>query len=310
MGYLCAADPCFFFSCIDDANWCVMNGANTSSGSRGTFGGQVGVLLVHGLAGAPAEFRFVAQGLGRAGHTVFCPLLPGLAAGTDISERSSWKEWYTALEAAHDELKSRCDIILVGGMSAGAVLALRLARERHADVHGLILFSPTLWPNGWAIPRSFILFRLVMYKWFARLFHFRQRPPFGIKDERIRKAVVECVLKDQDRLGGGRLWEFKAIVDDVRRGLAMVNQPAHIFHAREDDQSDLGTAETIARSLGGPVELTILDDSYHLITFDRQRSVVVDRTVEFVFQITQRVLERRAMVESALAPAPSLSRPA
>jgi carboxylesterase len=247
---------------------------------------------------------------------VLCPLVPGLAAGTDASELSSWKDWYAALEAAHDELRSRCEIILVGGISAGSVLALRLARERHANVHGLILFSPTLWPNGWAIPRSFILFRLIFYKWFARLFRFRQRPPFGLKDERVRNVFADRL---QDRLGGGLLWEFKAMVADVKRRLAMVNQPAHIFHAREDDQSDLGTAEIIALSLGGPVELTILDDSYHLITFDRQRSVVVDRTVEFVFQITQRVLERRAvvdlkrrsaMVESALAPAPSLSRPA
>ena len=36
------------------------------------------------------------------------------------------------------------------------------------------------------------------------------------------------------------------------------------------------------KKLGGRVEMTVLDDSYHMITIDRQRQVVVDRTASFV----------------------------
>ncbi len=278
---------------------------NAYRGSHVIAGGPIGVLMVHSLGGNPAELRFVAQGLARAGHTVYCPLLPGFGAGTDSSGLSSWKDWYTALEAAHDELKSRCDVILVSGISAGSILALRLARERPADVHGLILFSPTIWPNGWAIPKSFNLFNLILYKWFARLFRFRPRPPFGIKDERIRKVVIEsfkadyCPIGDLFGWGGGLIWEFKALARDVKRRLAVISQPTHIFHPRDDDQSDLTNAVAIARGLGGPVELTILDDSYHLVTLDRQRSVVVERTVDFARRLTQGIEEQAAVVRLA-----------
>ncbi len=278
---------------------------NAHRGSYVNLGGRIGVLLVHSLGGNPAELRFVAQGLAHAGHTVYCPLLPGFGAGTDASGLSSWKDWYAALEAAHDELKSRCDIILVGGISAGSILALRLARERPADVHGLILFSPTVWPNGWAIPKSFKLFNLILYKWFARLFRFRARPPFGIKDERIRKVIIEsfksdnCPIGDLFGWGGGFVWEFRALARDVKRRLAMISHPTHIFHPRDDDQSDLANAVLIARGLGGPVELTILDDSYHLVTLDRQRSVVVERTVDFARRLTERIEERAAVVRLA-----------
>jgi carboxylesterase len=285
-----------------------MNKIEKINGYRGSHvipGGPTGVLLIHSLGGNPAELRFVAQGLARAGHTVYCPLLPGFGAGTDSSGLSSWKDWYTALEAAHDELKSRCDVIVVGGISAGSILALRLARERPADVHGLLLFSPTIWPNGWAIPKSFHLFRLVMCKWFARLFHFRLRSPFGIKDERIRNVVVGSFKSDDCRFGGlfgwggGLVFEFKALARDVKRRLALISQPTHIFHPRDDDQSDLTNAVAIARGLGGPVELTVLDDSYHLVTLDRQRSVVVERTVDFACRLMQSIEERAHLVRLA-----------
>ncbi len=62
-------------------------------------GGRVGVLLVHSLGGNPVELRFVAQGLARAGYTVYCPLLPGLGGGTDSLGLSSWRDWYAAHRA-------------------------------------------------------------------------------------------------------------------------------------------------------------------------------------------------------------------
>lgn len=281
-----------------------MNNKEKFTGFRGSLvipGGRVGVLLVHSLGGNPIELRFVAQGLARQGYTVYCPLLPGLGGGTDVSGLSTWKDWYRAIETAHDELKARCDVILVGGLSAGAMVALRLARERPQDVHGVMLFAPTIWPNGWAVPRSFYLFKLVHQKWFARLFHFRQRAPFGIKDERIRNFVIESFKSDERPIedlfgrGGGLVFEFMKLAKDVRKGLSRIKQDTAIFHPREDDQSALWNAQILQSKLGGLVETTVLDDCYHMVTLDRQRSIVVDRAVDFAVRLTQRLEEKAAV---------------
>lgn len=264
-------------------------------------GGRVGILLVHSLGGTPVELRFVAQGLARQGHTVYCPLLPGLGGGTDVSGLSSWEDWYQALEAAHDELCQHCDVILVGGLSAGSMLALRLARERPETVKGVLAFAPTLWPNGWAIPLTFHCFKMVQQKWVAKLFRFRQRAPFGIKDERIRNFLIDTIKSDDSTLedlfarGGGLVWEFKRLVKDVKAGLSQTLQPTVIFHPRTDDQSDLSNANYLARHLGGPVELTVLDDSYHMVTLDRQRSIVSERTNDFVRRLSTRIEEKEAI---------------
>ena len=264
-------------------------------------GGPIGVLLVHSLGGSPAELRFVAQALARSGYTVHCPVIPGLAGGTDVSGLSRWTDWYSAVEAAHAALAAQCEVVLVGGLSAGSILALRLAAMRPDKVQGLMLFAPTLEPNGWAIPWYFKFFHLVRERFTARLFHFQQRAPYGIKDERIRKFVMDSFASGQRPIedlfgrGGIMVFEFLRLVREVRRLLGSIRQHTLIFHPRHDDQSDLANAMTLQRKLAGTVEVCVLDDSYHMVTLDRQRVYVVDRTIDFTHRLTERIAEAAAV---------------
>ncbi len=68
--------------------------------------GRVGVLLIHGLGGTPVELRFIAQGLARAGHTVYCCQLAGHCGTPEELRRSGWRDWYASVEEAHDKLSA------------------------------------------------------------------------------------------------------------------------------------------------------------------------------------------------------------
>ena len=278
-----------------------MNNKDKTSGLQGEIklaGGRIGVLLVHSLGGSPIELRFLAHGLARQGYTVLCPLIPGLTGGTDVLGLSRWQDWFAAVEAAHDELSAQCDTVIVGGLSAGSMLALRLAQTRPDRVSGLMLLAPTMWPNGWAIPKALHLFKLVRQTWFARLFRFRQRAPYGIKDERIRNFVIESFRGDGRNVddvfgrGGGMVLQFRRLVAEVKRSLGTVRQHTIVFHPRHDDQSDLSNAMTLMRRLGGLVEGGILDDCYHMGTLDQQRHIVMERSIDFVGRLTARDVEQ------------------
>lgn len=74
--------------------------------------------------------------------------------------------------------------------------------------------------------------------------------------------------------------------------LGEIKQPVLILHPREDDIADMSNAWEIQRAVAGSVEMVVLEDSYHNVTIDRQRHVVVDRVGGFVARIVEKVSKR------------------
>ena len=76
----------------------------------------------------------------------------------------------------------------------------------------------------------------------------------------------------------------------MKPNLRKVRQPALIVHPREDDISDLSNAIYLQRNLGGLAECLVLDDSYHIVTVDRQRDILIDRAANFVEFVERRIV--------------------
>ena len=254
-------------------------------------GGPVGFLLIHGLGGTPVEMRFVARGLARAGYTVHCPQLAGHCGRFEDLRATGWKDWYHSVQTAHRELRNTCKKVIVGGLSMGAILALHLAAEYPMDVHATTLFAPTLKLDGWGVPWYSIFFTLVRSEWSANLVRFAERDPYGIKDPRVRALVTAAINSGDSSQAGqmcnpGRVMlEMRRLVAVVRHELRRIRQPTLIVHPRHDDRASLGNAAYLQGALGGRVETCVLDDSYHVVTVDRQRDIVVERAAAFAKRI-------------------------
>ncbi len=249
-------------------------------------GGATGVLLVHGLCGTPTEMRFIANGFAREGYTVSCPQLAGHCATMADLEESTWQEWYQTAEKALIELSARCGKVIVAGLSTGAVLALMLAANHPDKVKGLALYSPTLWLNGRQIPWYARMFRVVTFKAFARLIKFPAPLEFGIKDARLRAFIKKALATPGAppvpfKTPGGAVLERRWLVDATLKLIGRITQPVLIIHPREDDYAGLSNATYLQETLAGPVDLVVLEDSYHLVTIDRQRGVVLERSLEY-----------------------------
>ncbi len=261
--------------------------ANDQSFRVGT--GRSGILLIHGLASNPVEMRFIASGLARAGYNVYCPQLAGHGSQSADLKESTWQDWYKSAEAALLELSAECDTVIVGGLSTGAILALMLAAKHPTKVAALALYSPTLWLNGRSIPWYARLFPIIPTKALAQLFRFPSPANFGIKDVRLRE-FIKCAMASgggsaQVVTPGGAVIERRWLVSAAREALHNVTQPVLIMHPREDDFAALNNATYLQKTLTGPVDLEILEDSYHLVTVDRQRGLVLERTAAFARQI-------------------------
>jgi carboxylesterase len=192
---------------------------------------------------------------------------------------------------ALNEIRKECDTVIVGGLCMGAILGLHLAARNPGKVQGVSLFSPTLWINGWAMPWTMRLFKLVRSRWFANFITFPDAESLGIKCPRVRQFVKQALDTEQGsdygRAGvpATMVLEHRRMVDAAMKLLHRVKQPTLIVHSQEDDYADINNAHYLQGEINGKVDMVVLNDSYHMVTLDKQRQVVVDSTRAFVDKI-------------------------
>ena len=262
-------------------------------------GSRTGVLLIHGLGGTPVEMKMTARGFAKAGYTVTCCQLAGHCGTEADLVATGWRDWYQSVERALIELRKTCDIVFTGGLSMGAMLALHAAARNPDKVDGVLCFAPTLWYDGFSLPWTRILLRPLYWTPMGQRFRFVEKEPFGLKDERVRAAIVKAMLAGDSAEAGilgtpsQCLNQFWKMIDVIRKELKGIDTPVFIAHAREDDIASLKNAMYLQKHLGGLVETLVLDDSYHLVTIDRQRDIVVERAISFTRWIAEKAETKR-----------------
>lgn len=267
--------------------------------------GEVAVLLIHGLTGTPTELRRVAVGLAKAGHTVYVPTLAGHCGGNADLQATGWRDWYESARNTFVGIRRQHRKVYVGGLSMGAVLSMYLAAEHPGQIEGLLLYSTTLRYDGWSINKLAFLTPLLMKIPFGvHLCSFEEKPPYGIKNERLR-AIVERQMKEGQSSQAGLLTMEGVTVRELHRLNAVVKKrmpsittPALVLHSIEDDITSRWNADYVERTLGGPVTKVLLDDCYHMITVDLQYRRVVELSADFI--------ERGVTQPVAMADTPSL----
>lgn len=246
------------------------------------------VLLVHGMTGAPGEMKFLATRLNRRGLSVAAPMLAGHGFDEATLLRTGWRDWLDTLRTAFRALKADHDEVYVAGICVGGGLSVALAAEEPA-VAGVAVYSMTYRYDGWNMKRWYSVVTPLVSPFaglpLVRRLSFEEPYPFGLKDERLRDgtaaaqgAVIPGAL---DRLPLGAMKELHDLGLHLDRVGRDVRQPTLILHAREDDMSDPRNAYRLQRALGGPTELRLIDDCYHMIHVDRQRELVATLTADF-----------------------------
>ena len=253
-------------------------------------GGEHAVLLLHGLQSSPAELQPLAKRLNQAGYTVHVPHIKGYGFMHGDTPRSvtHWQEWHAIATQEFLTLKKQYKTVSMGGLCIGAVLSLSVAAEQGDDVAALTLLATTFWYDGWSIP-WYRFMRYVGYYTPVRYYYsYREREPFGLKNEQLRKWIArEMSHKDSSIVGASKLnlpaiQEAERMIAVVKQRIGKVTAPAIVIHAEEDDVSSPRNARFVHANIGSKVkELVILHNSYHMITVDNDREQVANDTLRF-----------------------------
>jgi carboxylesterase len=230
-------------------------------------GGPVGALVLHGFTGSPQSVRPLARAFADAGYTVESPLLPGHGTSVDDMLTTGFDDWSARVEAAYLDLAERCERVVVSGLSMGGTLTLWLAAQ-YPEIAGIVpVNAPALVdPEVLDGIRSFV--------------------DAGAE---VMDAVGGDVA-DPDAVDLGydltplrpllSLWEAIIELD-----LSSVTSPALVVVSAQDHVVDPASSHHVAASVSGPVEVLVLERSYHVATLDHDRDLIAERVLAFAAQV-------------------------
>jgi carboxylesterase len=236
-----------------------------------TGGRRVGVLLSHGFTGQPASIKPWGEHLGALGYAVSVPRLPGHGTSWQECNGTTWDDWYAELTRSFEALHADNDAVVVGGLSMGGALALRLAAD-HADrVAGLVLVNPAVATKRLDVKLLPVLKHVV--------------PSFPGLANDIKKAGADEHGYDRTPLKAihSLMRAWPPLVADLPR----VTCPILYFRSTVDHVVDAASQPLITGKVSSrDVTVVPLTESYHVATLDNDAPEIFDESAAFVARTT------------------------
>lgn len=215
--------------------------------------GPIGVLLIHGFPGTPAEMRPLARRLAAHGCTTQGILLPGFGPQIAHLAETGREQWYAAAQEAWQALRGEYETAVLAGFSMGA---LQLAVQTPPEA--LVLLAPFWRMDGWQFNLLPLLKHLMP-----------SVAPFekaDFQDTAVRKQLRQ--IAPEANLDDPEVQQFfreevrlpTRVIDDVRRltGAAydvapQVGVPTLVLQGRQDETVTPANTRRLLQQIGGPL---------------------------------------------------------
>ncbi|WP_193609323.1 alpha/beta hydrolase [Nocardioides lijunqiniae] len=236
-----------------------------------TGGRRVGVLLSHGFTGQPASIKPWGEHLAARGYAVSVPRLPGHGTSWQECNTTTWDDWYAELTRAFEALSRDNDAVVVGGLSMGGALTLRLAAD-HADrVSGLVLVNPAVASKRLDVKLLPVLKHLVPS--FPGLANDIKKP--GADEHGYDRTPLKAIHTLM------RAWP--PLVADLPK----VTCPILYFRSSVDHVVDEASQPLITSTVSSrDVTVVPLTESYHVATLDNDAPQIFEDSAAFVARTT------------------------
>ncbi|MBM7515367.1 alpha/beta hydrolase [Nocardioides nitrophenolicus] len=235
-----------------------------------TGGRRIAVLLSHGFTGSPASMRPWGEHLGALGYAVAVPLLPG--HGTTWRELNTlrWTDWYAELTRTFDALRAEHDAVVVGGLSMGGALVLRLAADRPDEVAGVMVVNPAVATKRLDVRLLPVLKHLV--------------PSFPAIANDIKKPGVD--EHGYDRTPLKAIHSLIQAWPALRADLPRITAPLIYFRSADDHVVDEASEPLVRAGISSTdVTRVALPDSFHVATLDNDAPTIFEESAAFVARV-------------------------
>ncbi len=230
--------------------------------------GSTGVLLCHGYTATTAEVRLLARFLHDQGYTVAAPLLPGHGTSPQDCNRYTWQDWYASAEQTFQQLVARCQRVVIGGESLGALLTLQLA-VNHPEASAVLCYAPALRLKFSRLQTSLVYLLAPFITSIPKPPPADDNPWQGYGVEPLKSVV--------------QLFRFQKV---ILPQLPQIHQPLLIVQGRLDPTVSPQSPQIIFDSVSSSIkELQWLEHSTHCVILDKERDLAASLTLDFLKRV-------------------------
>jgi len=236
--------------------------------------GKVACLLVHGFGCGPIQMREIAENLCKWGFAARGILLPGHCRNMGGHSFTAHHDWIAKVEFEYHQLKRAYREVVVIGFSLGALLTLQLSMQYSPEK--IILMGTPLYLIREYLPISSVI---SICKNFVK---------------RVKTWKRRCYMESDGYTGYlhqpidthfsiPALYGLTKIITAVNPGLKEIKSPALVIHSKKDLIAAPASARHVMRHLGSDYKrLVWLEQSHHLVMYDKEKDVVFRAIKEFV----------------------------
>ncbi|RPG03794.1 MAG: alpha/beta fold hydrolase [Pelagibacteraceae bacterium TMED246] len=237
---------------------------------------KLGIYLIHGFSSSTYEVKKLALHLSEKGYQVRADNLPGHGTTVEDCNSTKYQEWLNSVEKGIAEMYSKCDKVIVIGVSMGGVLSLHLGSLFPLDgiISASALFKFKNEFNVRFINRIFNKIKKTVPK--KSTFN-----PDLVKAQNIQfygyNHYPLCALN-----------EMRKMIDKVKLTLKKISSPLLLIHSTIDQTAPFENLEIIKQELTiSNLETLVVNETGHNIydTDKNDKKVIFDKIDQFIERI-------------------------
>jgi carboxylesterase len=254
----------------------VMDGAEAWSSPGKGETARTGVIVVHGFTGNPHSTRPVGELLADQGYAVEVVRLPGHGTHWKEMAATRYLDWRGEAERVTDELKARCERVVLVGLSMGGTIALDIASRKPEGVAGVVAINAQLLdPDQFLAKLSPILQHIVPAV---------KRDLAGLPSDDIAKPGAD--ERAYDKVPSKAAHSLVVELPRIRAQLLDLELPVLVAYAPQDHTVPAKNSLAI-RQLASRADVTELElpRSYHVATLDWDRDLLEQAILDFTARV-------------------------
>lgn len=231
---------------------------------------ELALLLLHGFTASPSEVYPAARIIHEQSNcTVSAILLPGHGSSPQLLNKCSWLDWYGAVKTELGNLLPGYPRVFIGGLSMGALLALKAALDIEG-LKGVVAINAPIFNKN-----PFLTACAPLYGYFKPYYPKKDIQELEQLEEQGRFAYRVMPVK-----------AFQSLMDlrtNIVQDIQQLKIPALIIQSRQDESVNPRSGRFLfAKTRANGSVLLELESSRHIATMGPEKEQIARQIIDFM----------------------------